>query len=117
MSGNHAGETPGELVLPEAAARMFAALDRRWTLQVLFLLCQRPARFTELQTRIPRISANSLNHRLQELIRLELATRHTDPGPPLRSTYQATHTGALLGTHLHSMVDLAQRHELFTQPA
>jgi DNA-binding HxlR family transcriptional regulator len=46
----------GPLVLPENLALLFAALDRRWTPDVLYLLTQRPARFTELQQALAGIS-------------------------------------------------------------
>jgi hypothetical protein len=48
----------------------------------LYLLGQRPARFTELQRAIPGISANCLNDRLRDLADENLVLRRTFPGRP-----------------------------------
>ncbi|MDN5749324.1 MAG: helix-turn-helix transcriptional regulator [Pseudonocardia sp.] len=92
-----------ELVLPDPAAAMFAVLGRRWSLHVMFLLGQRPARFTELQRAIPGISANSLNDRLRDLIDEGLVTRRAFPGPPMTSSYETTAAGQAIAQHLLAM--------------
>lgn len=45
-------QTP-ELALPDPMPSLFAVLGRRWSPHVLYLLGQRPARFTELQRPFP----------------------------------------------------------------
>lgn len=82
---------------------MFAVLGRRWSLHVMFLLGQRPARFTELQRSIPGLSANSLNDRLRDLIDEGLVLRRTFPGPPMTSSYETTATGQAIAEHLLAM--------------
>lgn len=104
-------DNPLDLVLPAPAAVLFAALHRRWSLHLLYLLGQRPARFTELQRTIPGISAMSLNERLRALIDAGLIARHVSPGPPLSSIYQATPTGRLIGEHLIRMAADTQSHQ------
>lgn len=95
-------ETP-ELTLPGPVAAMFGPLGRRWSLHVLYLLGQRPARFTELQRAIPGISANSLNERLRDLAEEGLVLRRTFPGPPMTSSYETTPAGQAIGEHLIRM--------------
>lgn len=91
------------LVLPDPAAAVFAVLGRRWSLHVMFLLGQRPARFTELQRAIPGISANSLNDRLRDLIDEGLVARRAFPGPPMTSSYETTADGQAIAQHLLAM--------------
>jgi DNA-binding HxlR family transcriptional regulator len=101
------GEQPADLVLPADGARLLTALGRRWAPHLLFLLCQRPVRFTELQRAVPGISATSLNDRLRDLISLGLVVRRACPGPPLASRYEATRAGQVLGERLQQMVAAA----------
>ncbi len=95
-------ETP-ELALPDPMPSVFAVLGRRWSPHVLYLLGQRPARFTELQRAIPGISANSLNDRLRDLVEQGLVLRRTFPGPPMTSSYEPTPLGQVIGEHLIRM--------------
>lgn len=95
-------ETP-KLALPDPMPAVFAVLGRRWSPHVLYLLGQRPARFTELQRAIPGISANSLNDRLRDLIDEGLVLRRTFPGPPMTSSYEPTTAGQVIGEHLIQM--------------
>lgn len=95
--------TRPELDLPDHASALFTILGRRWSPHLLYLLGQRPARFTELQKAIPRISATSLNDRLHALVHEGLVARHISPGPPLSSTYQATPAGQLIAECLMRM--------------
>ncbi|MGH3573331.1 MAG: winged helix-turn-helix transcriptional regulator [Pseudonocardiaceae bacterium] len=104
-------DNPHDLVLPAHTAVLFAALHRRWALHLLYLLGQRPARFTELQRTIPGISAMSLNERLRALVDAGLVARHVFPGPPMSSIYQATATGRLIGEHLIRMAADTQGHQ------
>lgn len=71
-------------------------LGKRWTLLIVELLLQRPARFCELSRALPRISERILSERLRELTDTGLATREVDPGPPIVSTYALTPHGQAL---------------------
>jgi DNA-binding HxlR family transcriptional regulator len=95
-------QTP-ELALPDPMPSLFAVLGRRWSPHVLYLLGQRPARFTELQRAIPGISANSLNERLRDLVEQGLVLRRAFPGPPMTSSYEPTPAGQVIGEHLIRM--------------
>lgn len=101
--GPTSGTEPVELVLPDPVTAVFAVLGRRWSLHVMFLLGQRPARFTELQRAIPGISANSLNDRLRDLIDEGLVLRRAFPGPPMTSSYETTVAGQVIAQHLLAM--------------
>jgi DNA-binding HxlR family transcriptional regulator len=95
-------ESPA-LVLPDPLAAVFGVLGRRWSLHVLYLLGQRPARFTELQRAIPGISDNSLNDRLRDLTAEGLVLRRAFPGPPMTSSYETTPAGQQVAEHLIQM--------------
>jgi DNA-binding HxlR family transcriptional regulator len=99
-------ESPG-LAVPDPMPAVFAVLGRRWSPHVLYLLGQRPARFTELQRAIPGISANSLNERLRDLVDEGLVLRRAFPGPPLTSSYETTPAGQVIGEHLIRMATAA----------
>ncbi len=71
-------------------------LAKRWTLLIVELLLQRPARYCELRRALPRISERVLSERLRELVDSGLATREVDPGPPLAATYALTDRGRRL---------------------
>lgn len=88
------------LRLPPSASVAFDVLTRRWVPQVLYLLCQRPARFSELAQAIPSMSRRVLMDRLRQLDNEGLLRRLVDPGPPTRITYQVTDMGADLRTTL-----------------
>jgi DNA-binding HxlR family transcriptional regulator len=89
--------------IPSPPRRSETVLGRRWSPHVLYLLGQRPARFTELQRAIPGISANSLNERLRDLVDEGLVLRRAFPGPPMTSSYETTPTGQVIGEHLIRM--------------
>lgn len=88
------------LRLPPSALLAFDLLTRRWVPHVLYLLCQRPARFSELAQAIPGMSRRILMDRLRQLDDEGLVRRLVDPGPPTRITYQVTDLGADLRTAL-----------------
>lgn len=71
-------------------------LGKRWTLLIVELLLQRPARFCELRRALPRISERVLSDRLRELTGSGLATRDVDLGPPITVTYALTARGRAL---------------------
>jgi DNA-binding HxlR family transcriptional regulator len=68
-------------------------LGKRWTLLIVELLLQRPARFCELGRALPRISERVLSERLRELTASGLVEREVDPGPPVATTYALTRHG------------------------
>lgn len=98
-----------EARLPDLAISLFTVLGRRWSLQLLYVLGDGPARFTQLQRAVPGLSATSLNGRLHDLVEAGLITRRTQPGPPLTSSYEATVTGRMIGAHLAQMVEAVSR--------
>ena len=70
-------------------------LGKRWTLLIVALLLQRPARFCALAAALP-ISDRVLSERLGELIEAGLASRQVDEGPPISSRYALTARGRAL---------------------
>jgi DNA-binding HxlR family transcriptional regulator len=79
---------------PDSFARSLRSLSRRWTLEILELLLQRPCRFSEIRHAIPGLSERVMWERLRELTDVGLITRQVDPGPPIKSTYMATDRAA-----------------------
>jgi DNA-binding HxlR family transcriptional regulator len=80
----------------QSCARLRPAVEllgKRWTLLIVELLLQRPARFCELGQALPQISERVLSERLRELTDTGLATREVDPGPPIAATYALTRRG------------------------
>jgi DNA-binding HxlR family transcriptional regulator len=71
-------------------------LAKRWTLQLLFLLLQRPARFSELERAVPGLTNRVMTDRLRELQDAGLVDRQVDPGPPITSIYALTGDGEAL---------------------
>jgi DNA-binding HxlR family transcriptional regulator len=84
------------LELPEHLARELEVLAKRWSLQLLLLLLQRPARFTELERAVPGLTNRVLADRLRELRDAGLVDRQVDTGPPISSTYALTADGEAL---------------------
>jgi DNA-binding HxlR family transcriptional regulator len=84
------------LELPEHLARELEVVAKRWTLQLLFLLLQRPARFSELERAVPGLTNRVLADRLRELQAAGLVDRQVDPGPPITSNYALTADGEAL---------------------
>jgi DNA-binding HxlR family transcriptional regulator len=90
-------DPPGiALELPKHLAREFEVLAQRWMLQILFLLLQRPARFSELARAVPGLTNRVMTDRLRELQDAGLVDRQVDPGPPIRSIYALTADGEAL---------------------
>jgi DNA-binding HxlR family transcriptional regulator len=78
------------LELAEHFARELEVLAKRWTLQLLVLLLQRPARLSELERAVPGLTNRVLADRLRELQDAGLVDRQVDPGPPIMSIYALT---------------------------
>lgn len=79
---------------PDSFARSLRSLSRRWTLDILKLLLEKPRRFSEIRQAIPGLSERVMWERLRELTEVGLIVRHVDPGPPIKSTYMATSRAA-----------------------
>lgn len=89
-------ERKGPPVLDGAVARGCELLGKRWTPQLLVLLLQGPARFSELAAGVPGLSRRVMSERLRELQEVRLVERLVDPGPPITSTYRLTSEGEQL---------------------
>ncbi len=82
--------------LDERTSAALALLENRWALRLLTALTAGPARFTELERAVPRVSRRMMGERLQELQAAGLVRRTVDPGPPITSTYALTTDGEQL---------------------
>ncbi|NBF00103.1 helix-turn-helix transcriptional regulator [Nonomuraea sp. KC401] len=100
-TGSRKSVPPADRVLlPSATADAIDLLSRRWMLQLLYVLCQGEARFSELARAVPGLSRRVLTDRLRELADQGLVHRLVDEGPPTRISYRLTDQGAALRTAL-----------------
>ncbi|MEV4249955.1 helix-turn-helix domain-containing protein [Streptosporangium canum] len=97
-------------LLPPSTAAAIDLLSRRWILQVLYLLCQVEARFSELARAVPGLSRRVLTERLRELADQGLVRRIVEDGPPTRIIYCLTEQGAALRTALDHIDVWASTH-------
>jgi DNA-binding HxlR family transcriptional regulator len=86
--------------LDEDTCAALAVLESRWALRLLAVLVGGPARFSELEGAVPRVSRRMMVERLRELEAAGLVRRTVDPGPPITSTYALTAEGEKLGPML-----------------
>jgi DNA-binding HxlR family transcriptional regulator len=100
---------PIRLEYSDAYAPELELLTRRWTLQILVVLLQRPARFSEFLRTIPGLSKNVMVERLRELGEAGLVARHVDPGPPVTTTYSLTPDGEALRPHIEGVLAWAAK--------
>jgi DNA-binding HxlR family transcriptional regulator len=105
------GQHEAALELPEHLARELEVLAKRWTLQLLFLLLQRPARFSELERAVPGLTNRVMSDRLRELRAAGLVNRQVDPGPPIASIYALTADGGALRPILEPLLPWADRRD------
>jgi DNA-binding HxlR family transcriptional regulator len=96
-------------MLGGAVARGCEVLAKRWTPQLLVLLLQGPARFSELASAVPGLSRRVMTERLRELQEAGLVERVVDPGPPITSTYTLTAEGEQLRSALKEFCSWAER--------
>ena len=68
-------------------------IQRRWTIHILALLSQGPARFSQIRQRIPGLSSNILTTRLADLSAAGLVARCTLGVPALVQVYELTDSG------------------------
>ena len=101
--GQERGQHEAALELPEHLAQELEVLTKRWTLQLLFLLLQRPARFSELGRAVPGLTNRVLTDRLRELRDAGLVGRQVNPGPPIASIYALAADGEALRPILESL--------------
>ena len=109
VTRQEAGRTEAALELPEHLAREFEVLAKRWTPQILFLLLQRPARFSELERAVPGLTNRVMADRLRELQDAGLVDRQVEPGPPITSIYTLTADGEALRPILEGLRPWADR--------
>jgi DNA-binding HxlR family transcriptional regulator len=109
MARQAVGRAGAALELPEHLAREFEVLAKRWTLQILFLLLQRPARFNELERAVPGLTNRVMADRLRELQDAGLVDRQVEPGPPITSIYTLTADGEALRPILEPLRPWADR--------
>ena len=106
------GRHEASLDLPEHLVRELKVLAKRWTPQLLFLLLQRPARFSELGRAVSGLTNRVMADRLRELQEAGLVDRQIDPGPPITGIYALTADGEALRpilTRLQSWADRRAR--------
>ena len=87
----------------DSFSRSLRSLSRRWTLDILELLLERPCRFSEIRRAFPDLSERVMWERLRELTAAGLISREVDPGPPIRSIYQATGRAADVRTSIEEL--------------
>lgn len=78
----------------DAFSRSLRTLSRRGTLDILELLLDGPARFSEIRRALPGLTERLTWERLRELADADLITRTVEAGPPIKSTYTVTTRGA-----------------------
>jgi DNA-binding HxlR family transcriptional regulator len=85
-----------DLALCPRISEVFGLIGKRWNGQIIALLLQREARFSELAHTIDGISERMLSERLRELEDGSIVGRTVDPGPPVRVSYALTASGRAL---------------------
>lgn len=73
-------------------------------MDILDLLLEGPARFSEIRRSLPDLGERLMWERLRELTDAGLITRrHVDAGPPITSTYTPTPHGAYIHAPLREL--------------
>ncbi|MGW6390085.1 winged helix-turn-helix transcriptional regulator [Streptomyces sp. NPDC055103] len=96
-----------------AACSVLDVLGRvsgKWTIAVLLVTTQGPARFTELERQVPGISRRMLTLTLRNLERDGLLTRTVFPTVPPKVEYVATPMARELYDSLVGLAGWAERH-------
>ncbi len=88
-------EVPTETVC-QAYHRAIEIIGRRWSGAILYVLCSRPKRFSELREAIPDISDRLLTERLKELEDEAIVIRQVSSGRPVQVIYSLTPKGQAL---------------------
>ncbi len=100
---------PANAEQPASVAREFELLAKRWTPQLLVVLLEGPARYSELARRVEGVSKPVLTERLRELEEAGLVAREVDVGPPITSTYRLTAEGETLRPALQELWGWAEQ--------
>jgi DNA-binding HxlR family transcriptional regulator len=85
-------------------------LGKKWSLAMLYQLCQGSKRFGELQRALPGISPRTLTQRLQELERSGIVHRRVYDEMPLRVEYRLTEKGRSLRQVIGQVHDWGERY-------
>jgi DNA-binding HxlR family transcriptional regulator len=76
--------------------RAIELIGKRWSGAILRVLLDGPARFSEIQERVPDLSDRLLSERLKELEEAGVLDRTVDEGRPVQVTYRLTKRGEAL---------------------
>ena len=71
-------------------------IGKRWTGAILWVLMDGPARFGEIQARVPDLSDRLLSERLKELEDAGVVERIVEDERPVQVTYRVTESGKAL---------------------
>src|ERR1041384_3240177 len=84
-------------------------IGRRWNGAIVRILLDRPARFAEIATRIPDISARMLAGRLREREAEHVVIRPVIPDPPVRVEYSLSEMGRALEPTIRALSEWAEK--------
>lgn len=104
----------------QAGCPVREVLDRvgdKWSVLAVFLLSERPMRFSELRRSIEGISQRMLTLTLRRLERDGLISRAVEPVTPPRVTYALTELGGTLIAPINGLMLWAQDHRDDVQQA
>lgn len=91
---------------PRPTAVATAILGRKWHPAILYhLLEDGPLRYSELEARLPDVSAKVLSESLTDLDEKALVERRVSDGTPVRVEYELTAHGEALRTVITGLVD------------
>lgn len=85
-------------------------LCKRWTAQIVYLLLERPHRFSELLGRLEQISDRMLSERLKELEAAGVIVRRVLERAPIGVEYSLTAVGQALRDTLLALEAWGERH-------
>ncbi|RQG91603.1 transcriptional regulator [Natrarchaeobius halalkaliphilus] len=93
-------------------------LSRRHAIQVICLVgAVGPVRYGEIEDALGEISSSTLSSRLSELVEAGYLEREQYDEIPPRVEYELTMTGEQLRQRLHPLLEWAEIHEEFEEPA
>lgn len=84
-------------------------ISTKWTVPIMQILLDGPARFSDLKRRLPLVSANVLTKRLRDLEQEDLLDRVCLPPPADRQAYILTPRGGDMRNVLEAIRALSQR--------
>lgn len=101
----------------EVFHRSVEIIGRRWTGAILYALCQRPSRFSELRDAIPEISDRLLTERLKELEEVGILVREVGSSRPIQVLYRLTPKGEALQPALKAIHEWANAWNAPAEPS